>query len=53
MRREEKRKNEIAQLTAQGKIPHEAELEKHPERSLEGRMCEWSKYESLFDTKPL
>lgn len=25
-------------LTSQGKIPHEVELETHPEKSLEGRM---------------
>ena len=25
-------------LTSQGKIPHDLELEKHPEKSLEGRM---------------
>ncbi len=33
------REQEIAELTAQGKIPHEVELEKHPEKSMEGRMC--------------
>ncbi|TFK86377.1 2-nitropropane dioxygenase [Polyporus arcularius HHB13444] len=32
------REQEIAELTAQGKIPHEVELEKHPEKSMEGRM---------------
>ena len=26
------------ELTSQGKIPHDLELEKHPERSMEGRM---------------
>ena len=25
------------QLTSQGKIPHDVELEKHPEKSLQGR----------------
>lgn len=25
-------------LTSEGKIPHDVELEKHPEKSLEGRM---------------
>ncbi|EIN07677.1 2-nitropropane dioxygenase [Punctularia strigosozonata HHB-11173 SS5] len=35
---EDKRQNEIRELTSKGKIPHEAELEKHPERSIEGRM---------------
>lgn len=33
------RRAEIEELTAQGKIPHEQELEKHPEKSMEGRMC--------------
>ncbi|KAJ3521599.1 hypothetical protein NM688_g8997 [Phlebia brevispora] len=35
---EENRQQEIKQLTSQGKIPHDVELEKHPEKSLEGRM---------------
>ena len=26
------------ETTSQGKIPHELELEKHPEKSMEGRM---------------
>ena len=26
------------ELTSQGKIPHDVELEKHPEKSMEGRM---------------
>ena len=25
-------------LTSEGKIPHDVELEKHPEKSMEGRM---------------
>ena len=33
------RQAEIESLTAGGKIPHEVELERHPERSLEGRPC--------------
>ena len=33
----ERRPQEIAELTSQGKIPHEVELEKHPEKSLSGR----------------
>ncbi|KAF9239670.1 2-nitropropane dioxygenase [Melanogaster broomeanus] len=32
------RQQEIAELVSQGKIPHEVELEKHPEKSLDGRM---------------
>ena len=35
--RNNKRQGEIKELTAKGIIPHEHELEKHPERSLEGR----------------
>lgn len=33
------RQQEIKELTSQGLIPHDVELEKHPEKSLEGRMC--------------
>ena len=36
--REDNRQNELQELVNQGKIPHEVELEKHPEKSLEGRM---------------
>lgn len=35
---EDNRQIEIQQLVKQGKIPHDVELEKHPEKSLEGRM---------------
>ncbi|KIM87592.1 hypothetical protein PILCRDRAFT_4022 [Piloderma croceum F 1598] len=34
---EDKRRAEIQELVSQGKIPHEQELEKHPEKSMEGR----------------
>jgi len=37
--REDKRRNEIEELISQGKIPHDQELEKHPEISMEGRGC--------------
>ena len=30
---------ELAMLLSQGKVPHEVKLEKHPNKSLEGRMC--------------
>jgi NAD(P)H-dependent flavin oxidoreductase YrpB (nitropropane dioxygenase family) len=33
---ETKRSREIQELVAQGKIPHEVELEKHPEKSIQG-----------------
>ena len=35
--RNNNRQAEIKELTAKGIIPHEHELEKHPEKSLEGR----------------
>ncbi|KAI0273811.1 2-nitropropane dioxygenase [Gloeopeniophorella convolvens] len=50
---EERRQQEIAELTAQGKIPHQVEIEKHPEKSLEGHM--WlmgSVAGSIRDIKP-
>jgi NAD(P)H-dependent flavin oxidoreductase YrpB (nitropropane dioxygenase family) len=34
---EEKRQQEITELTLRGQVPHEVELEKHPERSMAGR----------------
>ena len=34
--RERNRQQEIAELTSQGKLPHEVELEKHPEKSIAG-----------------
>jgi NAD(P)H-dependent flavin oxidoreductase YrpB (nitropropane dioxygenase family) len=38
--RETTRKQEQEQLLKEGKIPHEIELQSHPERSMETRMCE-------------
>ncbi|KAI1796016.1 2-nitropropane dioxygenase [Ganoderma leucocontextum] len=47
------RQQEIAELTSQGKIPHEAELEKHPEKSMEGRMWLMGKVAgSINDIRP-
>ncbi|EJF65724.1 2-nitropropane dioxygenase [Dichomitus squalens] len=47
------RQQEIAELTAQGKIPHEVELEKHPEKSMEGRSWLMGKVAgSIRDIKP-
>jgi NAD(P)H-dependent flavin oxidoreductase YrpB (nitropropane dioxygenase family) len=34
---EKNRQDEIVELTSKGIVPHERELEKHPEKSLEGR----------------
>ncbi|EMD34624.1 hypothetical protein CERSUDRAFT_86032 [Gelatoporia subvermispora B] len=34
---ETNRREEIAELTSEGKIPHETELEKHPEKFVEGQ----------------
>ncbi|KAJ3508669.1 hypothetical protein NLJ89_g5625 [Agrocybe chaxingu] len=36
---ETKRSQELQDLVSQGKIPHDVELQQHPERSLEGRSC--------------
>lgn len=33
------RQAEIKKLTSEGKIPHDVELESHPEKSMPGRMC--------------
>ncbi|KAH7926294.1 2-nitropropane dioxygenase [Leucogyrophana mollusca] len=50
---ETKRKQEIAELVDQGKIPHDVELEIHPQRSLEGRMWLMGKNAgSINDIKP-
>ncbi|KAI0670522.1 2-nitropropane dioxygenase [Trametes maxima] len=47
------RQQEITELTSQGKIPHEVELEKHPEKSMEGRMWLMGKVAgSIKDIKP-
>ncbi|KAI0709049.1 2-nitropropane dioxygenase [Earliella scabrosa] len=47
------RQQEINQLTAEGKVPHEVELEKHPEKSMEGRMWLMGKVAgSIKDIKP-
>jgi hypothetical protein len=40
--REENRRQEILELIAEGKIPHGVEIEKHPEKSMQGRMCGFS-----------
>lgn len=41
--REENRRQEILELIAAGKIPHSVEIDKHPEKSLQGRMCKFSR----------
>ncbi|KAI0807161.1 2-nitropropane dioxygenase [Fomes fomentarius] len=47
------RQQEIVDLTAQGKVPHEVELEKHPEKSMEGRMWLMGRVAgSIKDIKP-
>ncbi|KAH9951289.1 2-nitropropane dioxygenase [Amylocystis lapponica] len=49
----ESRQQEIAELTSQGKIPHEVELERHPEKSLEGQRWLMGKVAgSIHDIKP-
>lgn len=37
--RETKRSGEIQELIEQGKVPHEVELERHPEKSIQGLSC--------------
>lgn len=50
---EDNRQNEILELVKKGKIPHEVELEKHPEKSLEGRMWLMGKVAgAINDIKP-
>jgi len=50
---EEKRQQDIKALTSQGKIPHDVELEQHPEKSLEGRAWLMGKVAaSIKDVKP-
>ncbi|KAF8123790.1 2-nitropropane dioxygenase [Boletus edulis] len=50
---ESQRQQEIVTLVSQGKIPHEVELEKHPEKSLEGRTWLMGKVAgSVNDIKP-
>jgi len=50
---EEYRRQEILELIAMGKIPHEVEMGKHPEKSLEGRMWLMGKVAaSIKDIKP-
>ncbi|KAF8558479.1 2-nitropropane dioxygenase [Imleria badia] len=50
---ESHRQQEIETLVSQGKIPHEVELEKHPDRSLEGRMWLMGKVAgSINEIKP-
>lgn len=50
---EENRQAEIKALTSQGKIPHDVELEKHPEKSLPGRSWLMGKVAGIInDVKP-
>ncbi|KDQ60627.1 hypothetical protein JAAARDRAFT_151171 [Jaapia argillacea MUCL 33604] len=50
---ENSRQQEIIKLTSEGKIPHEVELESHPEKSMEGRMWLMGKVAgSINDIKP-
>lgn len=35
--RERNRQEEIKELTSQGVVPHDREMEKHPEKSVQGR----------------
>jgi len=37
--RETKRATEIQELISQGKVPHDVELQAHPEKSIQGLSC--------------
>src|SRR5882762_10230734 len=50
--REDRRQTEIQELISQGKISHDQELEKHPELSIEGRMCKNRYLISIPDRLP-
>lgn len=39
--RETKRQKELSDLIAQGKVPHQVELQNHPEKSLQGLSCKF------------
>ena len=47
--REDRRQEEIRQLTSEGKIPNEVELERHPEKSIESRMCAYGELRRWFN----
>ncbi|KAG2061256.1 2-nitropropane dioxygenase [Suillus hirtellus] len=50
---ETQRQGEITKLVARGHVPHDVELENHPEKSLEGRMWLMGKVAgSINDIKP-
>jgi len=50
---EENRQQEIGKLVSQGKIPHDEELQVHPEKSVPGRMWLMGKVAgSIHDIKP-
>ena len=38
-------------ITSEGKIPHEQELEKHPEKSMEGRMWLMGEVSALINVR--
>ena len=48
---EENRQAEIKELTSDGKIPHEEELAKHPEKSMPGFACKSSFFSHLYIIK--
>jgi len=51
--REENRQQEMSELVAAGQIPHWVEMDKHPEKSLEGRMWLMGQVAaSIKDIKP-
>ena len=39
--REENRQQEMSELLAAGKVPYSIDMDTHPEKLLQGRMCEF------------
>lgn len=46
---EENRQDEIRALTSQGKLPHDEELAKHPEKSVQGIACEFYPTQNILN----
>jgi hypothetical protein len=47
--RETERRAEIEKLVAEGKVPHEIELQKNPEKSIEGMACTLPPHPFMFE----
>lgn len=53
MSREDNRQTEIKQLTSQGIVPYNQDLEKHPEKSLEARSWLMGRVVALINVSDL